>query len=91
MEELLSDPRIHSAVVAALVGFGSWFVKREVKRIDHSLANAVKRDELERLREDMDDRHEENRGDLTEIKEGVNMTHRRIDELYRDLFPGRRQ
>lgn len=63
-------------------------MKREVHRIDQGLANAVKRNELEDLRADMDDRHQENRDSMAEIKQGVTDTHRRIDDLYNYLASG---
>lgn len=86
MDELLNDPKLHSGIVAALVGLGIWFVKREVRRIDKALEGAVRRDELKQLREDMDRRHEENSGRLGRIETGVTGTHQRIDQLYCDLM-----
>lgn len=93
MDDLLNDPKVHTVVVAMIAGLGGWFVKREVRRIDKGLENAVHRSELDQLRKEIDKRHAENRrdhaefkqavtDDLTEIKETVGITHRRIDDLY---------
>lgn len=89
MDDLVNDPKVHSVLVAVLVAAGGWFVRREVKRIDEALAEAVKRNELDQLRQESDARHRENKSTMGEIKQTVSETHRRIDQLYRDLFPGR--
>lgn len=82
----LNDPKLHSALTAAIVSLGVWFVKREVTRIDRALAQAVRRDELRQLREDMDRRHDENLARLDRIEESMESgntgIHQRIDELF---------
>ena len=90
MNEWINDPKLHSIFVATLVSLGVFLVKREVKRIDEGLANAVKRSELEQLRADMRREHQENIGRLdrieTAIDTGITGTHRRIDDLYKELI-----
>ena len=90
MDDWINDPKLHSTLVAILVAAGAWFVKREVRRIDQGLANAVKRSELEQLRADMRREHQENISRLdrieTAIDTGITGTHRRIDDLYKELI-----
>lgn len=78
MDDLLTDPRLHSGVMAILVTAGGWFIRREMRRIDQAFMQSAKRDELHQLRLDLEQRHQENRGRLERI-EG------RVDELYRDM------
>lgn len=90
MDDWINDPKLHSFLVAALVALGVYLVKREVKRIDEGLAHAVKRSELEQLRADMRREHQENLGRLDRIESaidtGITGTHRRIDDLYKELI-----
>lgn len=88
MNEFFTDPKnITMAVLAIFGGIVSWFFKREVRRIDEALAESVRRPELEQLRKDMDSRHGENIDRLDRIETTTTGTHKRIDDLYRDL-PG---
>jgi hypothetical protein len=90
MDEWINDPKLHSALVAILVAAGGWFVRREVKRIDEGLADAVKRSEFEQMRADLRQEHRENTGRLERIEKaidnGITGTHRRIDDLYKELI-----
>lgn len=90
MDEWINDPKLHSGLMAVLAAIGVWFVKREVKRIDDGLADAVKRSEFEKLRTDMREEHQENIGRLERIEKaidsGITGTHRRIDDLYKELI-----
>jgi hypothetical protein len=66
-----------------------WFVKREIKRIDLALADSVRKQEFEQLREDMNERHRENLDRLDRIDTATTGTHQRIDQLYRDWIASR--
>lgn len=87
MNEFFTDPKTAVAMLAFMVAVVSWFFRREVKRIDQALADSVRRPELEQLRKDQDGRHGENIDRLVRIEVATTGTHKRIDELYRDL-PG---
>lgn len=90
MNDLLTDPKAWVVGLLALLGgIVAWFFQRELARIDKAIAESVKRAELEQFRQDQRKEHEENKATLREIKDGVTDTHRRIDDLYRDLIPGR--
>lgn len=88
MNDLLTNPTLHSIIVGAIVSLGVWFVKREITRIDKQLANTVRRDELQQIRRDMDRRHEENLERLDRIDTATTGTHKRIDQLYDKLITG---
>lgn len=86
MNDLLTDPKAwFLGLLAILGGIVAWFFQRELARIDKAIADSVKRDEFNQLREDMDGRHQENKETLGEIKEGITGTHRRMDDLYQKL------
>lgn len=91
MNELLSDTRFWLVTlgtgIVALMRY--LFVKHTTEtkeRLDKLEEAAVRRSEFEQLREDMNVRHEENRQKLDDIMETATGTHRRIDDLYRDLM-----
>lgn len=84
------------ALLTGVIAVVIFFIKREFKRIDDAIAASVRRDELSQLRADMekrhteiidrqDKRHAENTNRLERIETTATSTHRRIDELYRDL------
>lgn len=86
MNDLLTDPKAWFLGLFAILGaIVAWFFQRELARIDKAIADSVKRDEFNQLRRDMDGRHQENKGTLGEIKEGIAGTHSRIDALYQKL------
>jgi len=90
MSDFFSDPK--SALIALLGilgGIVTWLFKREVRRIDKALAESVRREEFNQWRGDMDRRHEENIDRLDRIEAATTGTHKRIDELYRDLVKNR--
>lgn len=86
MNDLLNDPKLHSVGMVILMGIAGFFGRRELKRLDESIKDSVKRQEFDQLRKDMDTRHQENIGRLDQIGETAIQTHRRIDDLYRDLI-----
>jgi len=91
MNELLSDTRFWLITLGTgiLLLVRYLFVKHtsETKeRLDKLEADAVRRDEFDQLREDMNARHAENTKKLDDIMETATGTHRRIDDLYRDLM-----
>lgn len=86
MNELLSDARFwFTAMGLGLLGFVKYLWKKQEKRLDALEADAVRKDELQQLREDMEHRHDENRELLARIDASTTGTHQRIDQLYRDL------
>lgn len=66
----------------------AWIGKRELKRIENDMKSLKEGVgvEIESLRGDMEQRHFENTQKLDKIDSGVTATHRRIDDLYRDLI-----
>lgn len=88
MNDFFSDPKsVLIAIVSILGGLVTFLFKRELRRIDKALAESVRRHEFTQLRGDMDRRHAENIERLDRIDDATTGTHKRIDELYRDL-PG---
>lgn len=75
-----------SLLATALAGISVFFVKRYVDKVERLEADAVRRDEIDQLREDMNARHAENTKKLDDIMDATSGTHRRIDDLYRDLM-----
>jgi hypothetical protein len=91
VNELLSDTRFWLiALGTGILGLVRYlFVKHtsETKeRLDKLESDAVRRSEFDQLREDMNQRHEQNTKKLDDIMETATGTHRRIDDLYRDLM-----
>jgi hypothetical protein len=64
---------------AALVGLIRYLWKGQERRLAAVEAEMVRRSEFEQLRADISTK-------LDTIEEGVTGTHRRIDDLYRDLM-----
>lgn len=90
MNDLLNDPKsIIGYLFGACMGLVMLIWRRHEadtkERLVRLEATAVRKDELAQLRADMDRRHTENSTKLDNINEGVTGTHRRIDELYRDI------
>lgn len=96
MNDLLTNPTLHSLIVGAIVSLGVWFVKRYIQRgesqiesrfaaIEKQLQSTVKKEELTLLRRDSDRRHEENREVQSEIKELVKAMDSRLYELVKSL------
>jgi predicted AAA+ superfamily ATPase len=83
-------------LILLLMGIVNWTIKKHVKRLETLETEAARHTDIQKLRDDMDDRHEERkealervREDLTavldRIENGIARTHARIDELYRDM------
>lgn len=87
MNALLSDPfKLVVIALGAVMTLLGWFMRREMSRFDKALDDMVRKDELEKLRDDMDRRHQEHLGRLDKIDSATTGTHQRIDQLYRDLI-----
>jgi hypothetical protein len=87
MNELLADTRFWLVSLgAALLALIRYLWKRQERRLDALEADAVRKDEIKQLRQDMQARHEENRETLARIDASTTGTHERIDALYRDLM-----
>lgn len=79
MNDLLTDPKsLALTFLGALMALLTWIGKGALRRIEELEKNAVTRPYV-------DQKHEENRATLSEIKAAVTATHRRIDDLYRDF------
>lgn len=90
MNDLLSDPRFSLAVATGLVAMSVWIFKSHSRRLELLEREAVKKEDLTMLREDLKAEHKENSTKLDGIEAAVTGTHRRIDELYRDLVKAAR-
>jgi len=79
-------------LVTGAMSFITWLGHRQLKRLDLLEANYVSKSDFEkRLKEMSVDRermHAENQRKLDSIEEGVTGTHKRMDDLYRDLIRG---
>lgn len=64
---------------------GKALTREEHERICMERNERVEK-QLENLRDDMQARHKENCGKFDRIEEGINSTHQRLDDLYRDLI-----
>lgn len=94
VNELLADTRFWLTTLgAALLMLIRHLWKKQEKRLEDLEAIAVRKDELQKLREDMNQRHQENRNErdrlhkenreaLTEIRDSITGTHRRLDEFF---------
>lgn len=89
MNGLLTDPRFTAAVVLTLVALISWIARGHSRRLETLEREAVRREDLDLLREESNERHQENSGKLNNIESGIRETHGRIDDLYRDLMNNR--
>lgn len=89
MNDLLSDTRFWLTTLGAgILALMRYLWKKQEKRLEQLEADAVRKGELEQLREDLDRRHAENRATLDRIETAVTGTHKRIDAI---LLPGRRE
>jgi hypothetical protein len=80
VNELLSDAKtVVLGLLGLLMTLFAFIGRRHLKEFDELKRNAVSRAEVERM-------HEENRDKLDAIDETVTATHRRIDEMYRDMI-----
>lgn len=91
MNDLLNDPKsIIGYLFGACMGLVMLIWRRHEtdtkERLDKLEATAVRKGELEQLRDDMERRHDQNTAKLDSIDAGITGTHRRIDDLYRDLI-----
>lgn len=87
MNDLFNDPKaIALWLLGSLMSLMAWIGNKHVKRLEALEGTAVRKDELAQLRTDMERRHGENTAKLDNIDEGITGTHRRIDDLYRDLI-----
>lgn len=73
-------------VCAAFTGVLAWMWRTNESRLRDLEINAVRKGDLDKLRVEFALRHEENSNKLNNIESGVTGTHRRIDDLYRDLM-----
>lgn len=94
MNELLTDTKsLILGLLAMIVAIISWLGKDHVKRLRALEADAVRKDDLEQLRQnlkqDREQMHRENQDKLNRIDETVTSTHQRIDALYRDMVQRR--
>jgi hypothetical protein len=64
---------------------GKALTREEHERICMERNARVER-QLEDLREEFQSKHEENRENFNKIETGITGTHRRLDDLYRDLI-----
>lgn len=89
MNELLSDVRFwFTAMGLGLLGFVKYLWNKQEKRLAALEATAVRKEDIQQLRDDMERRHDENRETLARIDASTTGTHKRIDQLYRDLNRG---
>ncbi|HEY6927443.1 MAG TPA: hypothetical protein VI653_28470 [Steroidobacteraceae bacterium] len=86
MNELLSDPKFSLFVVSALGALLMWLGKGYTRRLEALEREAVRKKDLKELREDLRSEHKQNTEKLDSIESAVTGTHRRIDDLYRDLM-----
>lgn len=87
MNDLLSDTRFWLITLGAtIVGLVKYLLGGHARRLEKLESDAVRRQEFSQLRADMDSRHHENTEKLDSITEGITGTHRRIDDIYRDLM-----
>lgn len=97
--DFVNDPKLHSALVAAIVSLGVYLVKREISRrdarltsIEEGLADSVRRNEFDQLRRDLHVEHKENLDRFRDLGEKVDAsatgTHARIDKLF-ELLGGK--
>jgi hypothetical protein len=76
VNELLSDTRFWLTTMgAAIVGLVRYLWRRQEKRLDAVEAEMVRRKEFDQLTDKLDS-----------IETGITGTHKRIDDLYRDLM-----
>jgi TolA-binding protein len=87
LNEILQDTRFWlTSLGAVVVGLIRYLWKKQEKRLEALESEMVRRSELEQLREDMREEHQENSSRLDRIETGVTSTHKRLDDLYRDLI-----
>lgn len=78
MNDIFGDPKsIIVGLIGAVMTLLAWIGRRELERV---------KGDNQSLRDDMERRHKENIDRLDRIETGVTDTHRRIDDLYRDLL-----
>jgi hypothetical protein len=78
MNDIFGDPKsIIVGLIGAVMALLAWIGRRELERV---------KGDNQSLRDDMERRHKENIDRLDRIETGVTDTHRRIDDLYRDLL-----
>lgn len=91
MNELLSDVRFwFTAMGLGLIGLVKYLWNKQERRLAQLEADAVRRTEFDRLRSELREEHMENSDRLDrieeEIRQGITGTHKRLDDLYRDLI-----
>lgn len=80
MYDILADPKaLAICLLGGFVTLIAWIGRRELKRLDELDENAVRREEMETF-------HRDNVNRLDGIQATVESTHRRIDDIYRDLL-----
>lgn len=80
MNELLQDTRFWLVTLGSgVVGLIRYLWKRQEKRLDAVEREMVRRAEFDRLQEDISSK-------LDSIEAGITGTHKRIDDLYRDII-----
>lgn len=94
VEEWIGIAGLLLAVIGAIVRMeqrmGKVLTREEHERICQERNSRVEK-QLGEIREDMERRHEENRETFGKIETGITGTHRRLDDLYRDLIGQSRQ
>lgn len=82
-----------AGLAIALIGIVVRLERRMGKALTREEHEAICKDRNDRvekqinaLRSDMERRHEENRDTFEKIETGITGTHRRLDDLYRDLI-----
>jgi hypothetical protein len=85
MNDLINDPKAVAATMVILMSIAGFFGRRELRRLDKAIENSVRRREFEQLREDMDERHQENLQRLDKIDTAVTGTHQRVDTFLMKL------
>jgi hypothetical protein len=87
MNELLSDTRFWLITLGTvIVGLVKYLLRGHAERLENLEMDAVRRKEFDQLRADLKDEHEQNSGRLDRIESGITGTHKRLDDLYRDLI-----
>jgi hypothetical protein len=87
MNELLNDTRFWLVTLgAAVVGFVRYLWNKQERRLEKLEADSVRRVEFDQFRADLREEHEENSERLDRIETGITGTHKRLDDLYRDLI-----
>jgi hypothetical protein len=87
MNDLLGDwKNIAIALLGALVSLGAWVFKRHLDEFKDLREKVATKSEVDVIRDEIQQRHDENVGRFDRVEDIVTGIHRRIDDLYRDLM-----